>query len=246
MVRALEGAGMRVMSLNRQTYEGAIGRRASLVINCNGNSARFLAGQDPAWDFQASVDSVHRSLFDFQCDVYIFVSTIDVYNDISHRAANHESVAIDPGALHPYGFHKWIAERLVERYAPRSLVLRVATVLGPELKKNPIFDLINKVPLRISPDSELNLIGAASVASACLALVQSGDVNEVYNIASIDSVSPAAIAKELGIDFQVDEAAAHNAYRYAINVEKISKSQEMPSSKATAIAFVREMIGASS
>ncbi len=70
-VRAhLERQGELVISVNSKNYTDCLGAWAKVLINCNGNTFRYRANQDPRWDFEASVVSVERSLFDFRFDLY--------------------------------------------------------------------------------------------------------------------------------------------------------------------------------
>ena len=79
VVAHLRGLGADVLALDSKKYGAAVGQTADVLVNCNGNTFRYKAIQDPPWDFQASVASVHRSLFDFRVELYIYLSTIDVY-----------------------------------------------------------------------------------------------------------------------------------------------------------------------
>ena len=134
VVAHLRRQGGDVLSVNSQNYQELVGQSADVLINCNGNTFRFKANQDPHWDFRASVESVERSLYDFRIGLYIYVSTIDVYPILNDPEQNSEDCPIDLGAIDPYGFHKRIAERLVEKYAPRSVVFRCGTAIGRGLK----------------------------------------------------------------------------------------------------------------
>src|SRR5262245_11407381 len=118
----LRQAGCAITALNSKNYSAHLGTTADVLINCNGNSYRYKAAKDPRWDFEAIVLSVEKSLFDFKYERYFYVSTIDVYDEIGDLSRTREDVAIHPERLHPYGFHKWLAERLVERFAEHSLI----------------------------------------------------------------------------------------------------------------------------
>lgn len=59
----LQSRGKPVISVNSRNYKDYIGMHTKVLINCNGNSFRYRANQDPCWDFEVSVTSVERSLF---------------------------------------------------------------------------------------------------------------------------------------------------------------------------------------
>ena len=88
-----------------------------LIINANGNAKKYLANQNPHADFEASLRSVALSLNDFQCQKYIYISTVDVYEDTTSELTTLESAQINLMNLDTYGFHKRLAELVVMRKA---------------------------------------------------------------------------------------------------------------------------------
>ncbi len=230
MRQHLERAGDRVLSIHSRNYAGYVGARADVLVNCNGNSFRYRASQDPRWDFEASVLTVHRSLFDFGVSLYVYVSTVDVYNAVGDPNRNHEAAAIQPEALTPYAFHKWMAERTVERYAPQSAILRVGTVLGPGLRKNPVYDLLHGLPLYMSPDSELSFIDAETVARCVASVVGARPQREIYNVAASGAVSLRNVETKLGVQARLAAGAAGSVLRYHINNVKMARLLPLPTS----------------
>ena len=67
-------------AITRDSYPRAVGRSASILINASTNSRKYLADQDWQSDFEASVASVVRTLRDFSADLYVLLSSVDVYN----------------------------------------------------------------------------------------------------------------------------------------------------------------------
>ncbi len=82
----------------------AIGRSAAILINASTNSRKYLADQDWQADFEASVASVVRTLRDFSVDLYVLLSSVDVYNVLDDPAQNGEDARIDPLACPPMDF----------------------------------------------------------------------------------------------------------------------------------------------
>ena len=105
----LKPEGESVISVNSKNYHEYIGTKADVLINCNGNTFRYRANQNPQWDFESSVITVERSLFDFSVKLYIYISTVDVYNVLEDSTRNSEDSSIQPEQLDTYGFHKWLA-----------------------------------------------------------------------------------------------------------------------------------------
>ncbi|MFP6621165.1 MAG: hypothetical protein VB877_17610, partial [Pirellulaceae bacterium] len=106
MAAAARDAGWEVTVAGRVEVPGLSGSRFDVVINANGNASRFRAEQDPWFDFEASLVPVYRSLFDFEYERYVFLSTVDVYNDTGSSECTREETVIDSLALGAYGFHK--------------------------------------------------------------------------------------------------------------------------------------------
>ena len=144
----------RVAVITRQNYEHNRGRSCDLLINANGNSKKFLADQDPAAEFDASVASVLRSLVNFPARRYVYLSTINVYACVDDPRRNRETAAIDPAWQSRYGLHKHLAEQVVRRYAASWLICRLGGMVGAGMWKNSIFDILHDRPLRVSAASE--------------------------------------------------------------------------------------------
>lgn len=234
----LEGRGWSVLSVGSKDYAAKVGARAKVLINCNGNAVRYLAQKDPTWDFEVSVATVERSLFDFSYDLYLYVSTVDVYNVVDDPSRNHEGAAIRPAELHPYGFHKWLAERLVERFAPRWVIARLGTVLGLGLKKNPVYDLLNGEPLRVSLESELTLIDTPTIARCFETLIERGGVREIFNVAASGSVKLRDLQDRLGRPIPLAPTADSGVYRYCINNTKMANLAPLPTSWGALTVFL--------
>ena len=146
----LKNKGYTPIEIHSKIYENYVGCQARVLINCNGSSYRYHAKQNPKFDFDANVQSVKNTLFDFDYELYVYCSTVDVYPRTDSYLQTEESTPIAPSVLHPYGFHKWLAERLIEKYAENFLILRLGTVIGPNLKRGPIFDILYSKYLYLS------------------------------------------------------------------------------------------------
>ena len=155
-------------AIDLDNYEQFRGRSCDLLINANGNSKKFLAEQDPAKEFDASVTSVLRSLLDFPCKRYVYLSTIDVYPRVDDPRCNRETAPIDAEKVSRYGLHKYLAEQLVRKYADRWLICRLGGMVGTGLWKNSIFDILHDQPLRVSAASEYQFMNTDDVAKIVL------------------------------------------------------------------------------
>ena len=222
--------GHAVVSVDSKNYARSVGAEADVLINCNGNSYRYKAGQDPRWDFDASVLTVEKSLFDFKFGRYIHISTIDVYPELADPARNREDAAIEPQRLHPYAFHKWLAERLVARFAGRSLILRVGTVIGAGMKKGPLLDLLLGQPLHMSAESELSLIDTATIAEAVVRFVAEPPEHGTLNLTGTGPALLGALCAKAGLKWRLAPGAEQVVYRYNINNARLREHFPVPTS----------------
>ena len=169
--RLFESRGIAYTLVTRENYGELIGQSCSVLINANGNSKKFLADQDPVGEFDASVTSVVRSLADFKADHYVFLSSGDVYPQQDTPSTTREDDPLDMRAMSRYGLHKYTAENLVRAIHPGPLVMRMGGFVGPGMKKNAIFDMLNDQPIWLTPDSELQFISTDRAAALVWSLI---------------------------------------------------------------------------
>lgn len=229
--------GLSIHEVDRDTY--APGLSARWIINANGNSKKFLAREQPVQEFDLSVRSVMQSLYDFHCEQYCFLSTIDVYDNVRDPAANAETAVIRRDLLSPYGLHKLIAEDLVRHYAPRWLILRMGGFVGPGLRKNSIYDLLKGLPLRVHPDSRYQYQHTRTLAATALDLLQSGSEKEIWNVAGDGMVSLRDIAS-LVPGAHLPEAQG-SPECYEVNLAKLKSRRPVASSHDTVANFIRDV-----
>ena len=237
----LAARGEEFVSIGRENYADYRGTACDVFVNCDGSARRFWANQRPAEDFQASVATTMRSLFDFQFGLYVLLSSVDVYVDTSDPALNAEDSEIEFGRLEPYGFHKWVSEELVRRYAPEWLILRLGNMVGPGLKKNPIYDAISGNPIWISADSRHSLIHTREVAEAIHRLVTGGHRNRVLNVCGTGTVRVGDLPGLIGKEINFASGAEERHQVYWVNNDRLSELLPVPDSREALVGFVREM-----
>lgn len=115
------------------------GRSYDFVICSAAHAQKWIANREPAAD-QKKLSALMTCLRTIRCARFVLISTVDVFKD--PRAVNEESVVEEAG-LHPYGLHRRMLERFVEQYFPDRLVVRLPGLVGPGLRKNVLFDLLN-------------------------------------------------------------------------------------------------------
>lgn len=240
-VRLLQARGIACVPVDRARYAEAARDGADVLINAAGNSAKFIADRDPAADFEQSVSLAMRAVADFRPGLYVLVSSVDVYPRLSRPEWTGESAAIDPLAASVYGFHKRLAELVVQRHAGRWLIPRLAGMIGPGLRKNPVYDVLRGDPLRIHPDSRYQFMTTDAAAAAVWDLIAANAANEIFNICGRGVMSPREIADVAGLPLHVHPDAERAEPRIVdVSIEKISAVRPMPSTRESVTAFVRE------
>ena len=237
-VRQCQKLGHAGTVIHSQNYAAFKGRSCELLVNANGNSKKFVATEKPEEDFRASVVSVMDSLRDFACRDYLYLSSVDVYADPSNPETTGEDTVLDPAHQSNYGLHKTEAERLVRHYAPRWLILRLGGMLGPGLKKNPVFDLLHDVPLRVDEASEYQYIPVDLVAELALQLADLGRWSEIFNVCGVGTVRLREIREWLGRE-RPDATGTGPCQKYEIATAKLAGLMTLPTSRDTARAYVR-------
>jgi len=184
-----------ITSVTRESYNQYIGKHFDVLINASGSPKKYWAETHQLEDFDANVTSVHRSILDFKYDKYIYLSSID---------------AIYCSSV--YGFHKYLAEKLIFRYCPNFLILELSTVIGKGLKKGVVYDLLNNQKLRVSKDSSFHLITTTEIANIITFLLDKGISNDYFAVGGTNSITVSEIAKILGVSYTVKPSSPVQSY----------------------------------
>lgn len=208
-----------VTPIHKENYHTYINRSFDIIINANGNSKRFWANKNPHDDFIASTLSVNKSIFDFTCDMYIYFSSPDVYENPTKPNYTKEDTIIDQKNLQPYGFHKYLGELIVRKYKEKFFILRPSMILGSNLKKGPFYDIIHNNPLYITLKTRLQLITARAIAEIIETLLRNSVTNTTINIGGKGIFDFKKISKYTDRKIQISPKAETQIYE--MNVEKI-------------------------
>lgn len=128
-------------ALYRSTNIGEIEGRSFNTMVCAGAPAqKWIANRDPDGDRQ-KIESLITSLQTVRCRTFVLISTVDVFQ----RAVGvDEETLVEEEDLHAYGLHRRLLEKFVEEHFPNHLIVRLAGLVGPGLRKNIIFDFLNQ------------------------------------------------------------------------------------------------------
>ena len=108
LVRYLKPHFQEIVEIDRGNYEEYRDQHFDVVVNANGNSNKIWANDNILGDFEASTTSVYKTLLDFPCKTYVYISSSDVYGNHTSEKFTSEGAPINFEKLTPYGFHKFL------------------------------------------------------------------------------------------------------------------------------------------
>ncbi|HHT9158343.1 MAG TPA: NAD-dependent epimerase/dehydratase family protein [Candidatus Brocadiaceae bacterium] len=227
-----------IYGITKLNYEINRGEEFDLFINANGNSRKFWANNNGVADFNASTTSVYNTFFDFSIQKYIYISSADVYDKCFEIGYTSEKTIINPSRLSIYGFNKYLAELVVQKFSQNYVILRCSALIGSGLKKGLIKDIIDGTPLFLSADSTLQFITTAEIGKIIETIVTKGISNQIINVGGIGAVSPIQISEILNKGVIIRNDAEKQ--RYEMNVEKILRFFPVQKTMEYVKAFIHE------
>lgn len=234
--RQLGLRGHQAEGVTRKNFLEKAGQTWDLVVDAAGNSRKYLAEQEPWKEFELSVGHKKAVLQAYPAKTHLHISSVDVYRELSLEKETRENSAVGQGAS-VYGFHKWLAEELVRFHARSWLMVRLAGMVGPGLKKNPVFDVMTGQKVRIHPDSEYQFLSTDEAARLSLDLWAQGVVGEIYNVCGEGTITPREIAKLAGKKLETS-GEGEEPRKVRVNLEKLKKRTPIPQTKETITAFL--------
>ncbi|SEJ41871.1 NAD(P)-dependent oxidoreductase [Achromobacter sp. NFACC18-2] len=133
-------------SLYRSNNIGDIEMKSFDMVACAGAPAqKWIANRDPEADLKQIEELIAR-LETVRCKTFVLISTVDVFKE---PVAVNEETPVDESGLHPYGFHRRLLEKYVESQFSSHLIVRLPGLVGPGLRKNVIYDLLNSNNLHL-------------------------------------------------------------------------------------------------
>jgi dTDP-4-dehydrorhamnose reductase len=209
--------------ITRKNYDEHIGNDYDLVIDAACNSKKYLADNDPVHEASSSIIHKLKTLTEINSKFHIHISSVDVYEDLSIRNMTKEDSIISSSSSN-YGAHKLAAEQLVKHYAQKWLIFRLSGMVGAEIRKNPVYDIINDIPIYINENSKYQFMSTKFVAKNILAIYKSKIKNQIYNFAGDGLISPTEIAKIFNKKLLVSDKSKTSEPRIVnIDCSKLSK-----------------------
>ncbi len=115
------------------------GKSFDTVICAGAPAQKWIANGNPQADLE-KIETLINHLRTVRCTTFILISTSDVFKE--PLKVNEETEVIEAG-LHAYGLHRRLLEKFVISHFPKHLIVRLPGLVGPGLRKNIVFDLLN-------------------------------------------------------------------------------------------------------
>lgn len=241
LVRQLAQKNEAYKIIQRENKEEFFGEKCRILIYANGNAYKTKANENPLFDWNASVSTVAEYVHHIRYELFVLISTVDVYDGKGSEETTVEDIAIQPNDLDSYGYHKFLAENYVRHYCQNHLIFRLPGLVGEGLKKNPAYDYVHPdKKVMISPDSQLNFIHTRIVATSLFKILGLGLQNETFNLASKNSIRIGDIGKITSAESEFTPDAIHCLQTYQINTKKIQKVTNLPTSEECIKEYIDE------
>lgn len=240
LTRYLKPYFQNITEIDKENYDKYRGQQFDVVINANGNNNKIWANENVLADFAASTASVYKTLLDFPCKTYVYISSADVYPDHTNKKFTDESKAIAVEKLSSYGLHKYLSECIVKNFSKNHITLRCPMILGTNLKKGPVYDILHSFHLFINPKSSFQTITTAEIAKIISLLIEKNIINEVFNIGGQDKVSLNEITKYL--KKTVTSPKDGQIHTYEMDVSKLNRIYPLKTSAQYLKDFLKNSI----
>ena len=180
-------------------------------------------------------------LLSVPCDLFVFMSTVDVYPRDGVRHSEDEVIDLDE-VSGIYGMMKLMSEGLVREREGCHLILRCSSLLGPTIRGNTLTRLLDGGrEVGLSPESRFNYVRYADVSSF-IDTASRTNLSGTFNVTSGDDVSFSDVVAEISPNLEFGN------YVYDCGLTDNSKIAEIApaftcSSLETVTAFINEWTG---
>lgn len=126
---------------NSKNFSQAKNKKFDTIFFCGVPALKWYANKNPIEDNKI-IEDIISILDTIQVKKIIFISTIDVYEKIDKQYD--EDYIIDYNNNHTYGKNRFLLEEYIKNKFNDYNIIRLPGLFGKGLKKNLIYDLINK------------------------------------------------------------------------------------------------------
>ena len=242
LLRYLKYNGINHQNITRTNYKKFLEKKCDIFINCSTNSKKYFAEKFPEKDFVETTMNVLNSINNFNFKKYILISSADVYGTTNIRNSSENIKLNRLNHDNFYALNKIIAEQIVLNFGKPYIIFRLGGLIGKNLKKNFIFDLIKEKPLRFKINSKFEFINTDDVANIIFNIInQKKYFNQIFNLSGDGQMSIKEIVdlfsrnKKKKIIFHKNKKLIN----YKINTNKIESIIKLPKTYNTIKTFFK-------
>lgn len=115
------------------------GNSFDTVVCAGAPAQKWIANSNPQADLE-KIELLIEHLRSVRCTTFVLISTSDVFKE---PFGVDEDTEVEEAGLHAYGLHRRLLEKFVISHFPKHLIVRLPGLVGPGLRKNIVFDLLN-------------------------------------------------------------------------------------------------------
>ena len=176
---------------NSKNIEEAYGKNPDLLVYAGLRAEKYLANHEPEKDM-ATILSAQENIKKINPKKLVLISTIDV---LKNPQGVDENEKIDTEGLNAYGYNRYQLEVWVRDNFPDALIIRLPGLFGENIKKNFIYDFINRCPFMLKEEKMEELSKIKSEIKKYYCLQQNG----FYKIKELNK-DEIKILKEILVD----------------------------------------------
>ena len=131
---------------NSRNIEEAYGTKPDLLVYAGLRAEKYLANHEPKRDLEL-IHQAENNIMQIAPKKLVLISTVDVLKD---PAGADENTLIDTEGLNAYGANRYVLEQFVRKEYPEALIIRLPGLFGKNIKKNFIYDYMNRIPFMLT------------------------------------------------------------------------------------------------
>lgn len=131
---------------NSKNIESAYGTEPDLLIYAGVPAEMFIANKDPEGD-KKKIEGAIANIKRIAPKRLVLISSVSVYDETVDVDETHQ---IEEERLTPYGLNRLYLEKWILENMDDSCVVRLPALYGKGLKKNFVFDYINRIPAMLN------------------------------------------------------------------------------------------------
>lgn len=133
---------------NSKNIKDAYGTKPELLIYAGLRAEKYLANNAPEKDMELIIQA-EENIRKIAPKKLVLISTVDVFKEPN---GVDESSRIETEGLHPYGYNRYQLELWAREMYEDALIVRLTGLFGKKIKKNFIYDYINRIPFMLRQD----------------------------------------------------------------------------------------------